>query len=112
MKVRASVKPICPKCKIIKRKRVVRDKLLRMKVGPKVKVTEEDLKAAYTQYTRMESDMDVNCGGIADGVETVEACGQRIFDVIVKTSSGQRSKSEALGFGEAEFAPWPLGAVM
>ncbi|MBN9680961.1 MULTISPECIES: peptidylprolyl isomerase [unclassified Corallococcus] len=38
------------------RKRVVRDKLLRMKVGPKVKVTEEDLKAAYTQYTRMESE--------------------------------------------------------
>jgi peptidyl-prolyl cis-trans isomerase SurA len=38
------------------RKRVVRDKLLRMKVGPKVKVTEEDLKAAYTQYSRLESE--------------------------------------------------------
>ncbi|RKG73324.1 peptidylprolyl isomerase [Corallococcus exercitus] len=38
------------------RKRVVRDKLLRMKVGPKVKVTEEDLKAAYTQYTRLEGE--------------------------------------------------------
>jgi peptidyl-prolyl cis-trans isomerase SurA len=38
------------------RKRIVRDRLLRMKVGPKVKVTEEDLKAAYTQFTRMENE--------------------------------------------------------
>jgi altronate hydrolase len=63
-------------------------------------------------YQRMTDDMDVNCGAIADGTETVEACGRRIFDLILATASGQRSKSEALGFGEAEFAPWQLGAVM
>jgi altronate hydrolase len=54
----------------------------------------------------------VNCGGIADGDETVADCGRRIFELILQTASGQRSKSEALGFGEAEFAPWQLGAVM
>jgi altronate hydrolase len=63
-------------------------------------------------YRRMADDMDVNCGTISDGEETVEACGRRIFDLILKVASGQRSRSEALGFGEAEFAPWPLGAVM
>jgi altronate hydrolase len=63
-------------------------------------------------YRRMPDDMDIDCGGIAEGEETVEACGQRIFDLIVKTASGERSKSELLGFGEAEFAPWTLGAVM
>jgi altronate hydrolase len=63
-------------------------------------------------YQRMSDDMDVNCGGIVDGTETVEECGRRIFDLILQTASGQRSKSEALGFGEAEFAPWQLGAVM
>jgi altronate hydrolase len=63
-------------------------------------------------YRRMADDMDVNCGGIADGEETVEACGRRIFDLILRVASGERSKSEALGFGEAEFAPWMLGAVM
>jgi altronate hydrolase len=63
-------------------------------------------------YQRMSDDMDVNCGGIVDGTETVEACGRRIFELILKTASGERSKSEALGFGEAEFAPWQLGAVM
>jgi altronate hydrolase len=63
-------------------------------------------------YQRMSDDMDVNCGGIVDGTDTVESCGRRIFDLILATASGQRSKSEALGFGEAEFAPWQLGAVM
>jgi altronate hydrolase len=63
-------------------------------------------------YRRMSEDMDVNCGGIADGTDSVEACGQRIFELILATASGARSKSEALGFGEAEFAPWQLGAVM
>jgi altronate hydrolase len=63
-------------------------------------------------YRRMTDDMDVNCGGIADGEETVEACGRRIFELILRVASGEKSKSEALGFGEAEFAPWTLGAVM
>jgi altronate hydrolase len=63
-------------------------------------------------FRRMTDDMDVNCGGIADGEETVEACGRRIFDLILRVASGEKSKSEALGFGEAEFAPWTLGAVM
>jgi altronate hydrolase len=63
-------------------------------------------------YRRMSEDMDVDCGGIADGEETVEACGRRIFDLVLRLASGERSKSEALGFGEAEFAPWTIGAVM
>jgi altronate hydrolase len=63
-------------------------------------------------YERMTDDMDVNCGTIAEGTETVAQVGQRIFDLILATASGQKSKSEELGFGEAEFAPWQLGAVM
>jgi altronate hydrolase len=63
-------------------------------------------------YRRMTEDMDVDCGGIVDGTDTVEACGRRVFDLILETASGRRTSSEALGFGEAEFAPWQLGAVM
>jgi altronate hydrolase len=63
-------------------------------------------------YRRMSDDMDVDAGGIADGEETVEACGRRIFELVLRVASGEKSKSEALGFGEAEFAPWTLGAVM
>jgi altronate hydrolase len=63
-------------------------------------------------YGHMEEDMDVNCGTIVDGSETVEQVGRRIFDLVVATASGRKTKSEALGFGEDEFAPWVVGATM
>ncbi|MGH3321843.1 MAG: UxaA family hydrolase [Streptosporangiaceae bacterium] len=63
-------------------------------------------------YRHMADDMDVNCGVITDGEADVEKVGQRIFDLILATASGQPSKSEELGFGEEEFTPWQLGAVM
>ena len=63
-------------------------------------------------YERMIDDMDLNCGGIADGEDTIERCGQRIFDTILRVASGERTKSESQGFGEAEFSPWQIGAVM
>jgi altronate hydrolase len=63
-------------------------------------------------FKRMEDDMDVNCGTILDGEETVQQCGQRIFDLMLKTASGQPTKSESFDFGGAEFAPWVLGATM
>jgi altronate hydrolase len=63
-------------------------------------------------YQNMEEDMDVNCGTIVDGKETVEAVGARIFELILATASGKPTKSELLGFGEDEFAPWVLGATM
>ena len=63
-------------------------------------------------FTRMEEDMDVNCGTIVDGDETVQQCGQRIFDLILRTASGEPTKSEQFDFGSAEFAPWVLGATM
>ena len=63
-------------------------------------------------YQRMEEDMDVNCGTIVDGTETVEHAGERIFRLVLDTASGRKSKSELLGFGEDEFAPWVVGATM
>jgi altronate hydrolase len=63
-------------------------------------------------FRRMEDDMDINCGTIADGEESVQACGERIFNLILKTASGEATKSEHFDFGAAEFAPWVLGATM
>ena len=50
--------------------------------------------------------------GILDGEATVEQVGARLYQQIVDTASGQPTKSEELGFGDEEFAPWQLGAVM
>ena len=63
-------------------------------------------------FKRMPDDMDINCGTIIEGSETVQACGERIFRLILDTASGKKTKSEEMGFGEDEFQPWSIGAVM
>jgi altronate hydrolase len=63
-------------------------------------------------YERMAEDMDINCGVIADGEKTVQQVGREIFDYMLEIASGRPSKSEALGFGDNEFIPWQVGAVM
>jgi len=63
-------------------------------------------------FRHIEDDMDVNCGTVLDGDETVRQCGERIFDLILRVASGERTKSEEFDFGAAEFAPWVLGATM
>jgi altronate hydrolase len=72
------------------------------------------LKVSTTSslYRRMTDDMDLDAGGILDGRDTIEACGQRIFEALLRVASGEQTRSEAQGFGEAEFAPWQIGAVM
>ena len=69
------------------------------------------LKVATTTtlYDWMRDDMDLNAGTILDGTETVEQVGQRIFVAILAMASGERTKSEAQGIGDEEFAPWILG---
>ncbi len=63
-------------------------------------------------FQRMEDDMDINCGTILDGDETVQDCGQRIFEMMIRTAGGERTKSEMFDAGGAEFAPWVIGATM
>ncbi|MGL4976104.1 MAG: UxaA family hydrolase [Bosea sp. (in: a-proteobacteria)] len=62
-------------------------------------------------YEKMLDDMDINCGDVLDGV-TLEAKGQEIFGKLLRVASGERSKSEQLGYGDAEFVPWQIGATM
>ncbi len=69
--------------------------------------------ATTTQlYDRMPDDMDFNAGAVLDGGATVSELGEALFDDILAVASGRRTKSEEFGFGDEEFAPWQLGAVM
>jgi altronate hydrolase len=63
-------------------------------------------------YRRMGDDMDLDCGPIAEGKASVDEIGRQIFELILATASGQKTKSEELGIGEEEFTPWQIGAVM
>lgn len=63
-------------------------------------------------YSRLSEDMDLNCGDIVTDSVSIEDKGRELFDLIVRVASGERTKSEELGFGGAEFVPWQIGAVM
>jgi altronate hydrolase len=65
-----------------------------------------------TLWQRQEEDMDINCGEIIDGQASVQEMGERIFRLVLATASGERSKSEQHGYGQNEFVPWQVGAVM
>jgi len=63
-------------------------------------------------WQRQEEDIDINCGDIVDGKATIESVGEQIFEMLLATASGQKSKSESFGYGQQEFVPWQVGAVM
>jgi len=55
--------------------------------------------------------MDINGGEVVEG-SSIEEKGQEIFEKILAVASGEKSKSEQLGYGENEFVPWHIGATM
>lgn len=65
-----------------------------------------------TMFNFMKEDMDINCGDIIEGSATIENKGQEILDAIIRTASGEKTKSELFGLGDFEFIPWQVGVVM
>jgi altronate hydrolase len=61
-------------------------------------------------YRRMRDNMDINAGVIADGEESLEAVGRKIFDTVLRVASGERTCAERLG--HKEFVPWRIGPVL
>jgi len=61
-------------------------------------------------YRRMQGNMDINAGRIADGEATVEQLGKEIFETLLRVASGERTHAEELG--HHEFAPWRIGPVL
>jgi altronate hydrolase len=63
-------------------------------------------------YERMTEDMDIDCGVLLSGKVTLQKLGQQIFRRMLEVASGSKTKSEEFGFGDNEFLPWHVGAVM
>jgi altronate hydrolase len=64
-----------------------------------------------SMFNRMEEDMDINAGTIADGTESHEQVAERILARMIEVASGSLTKSEAQGFGDHEFVPWSISAI-
>jgi altronate hydrolase len=63
-------------------------------------------------WQKQADDIDINCGEVIDGAASVDEMGERIFRLMLATASGSKTKSELHGYGQNEFVPWQLGAVM
>ncbi len=63
-------------------------------------------------WLKQEDDIDINCGEVIDGTASIDELGERIFRLMLDTASGRQTKSEMHGYGQNEFVPWQLGAVM
>ncbi|MFC3340640.1 UxaA family hydrolase [Paracandidimonas soli] len=60
-------------------------------------------------YARYTDDMDFDAGPAADGGSSPEAMGERLLAHLLAVASGAPTCGEALGAGENEFVPWPIG---
>jgi altronate dehydratase large subunit len=49
-------------------------------------------------YQQMEDNMDINASTILDGSESLNSVGQRIYESIIDTANGKKTKAEALGY--------------
>ena len=63
-------------------------------------------------WVKQEEDIDLNAGTIVDGSRTVAEVGEELFRMMLDACSGKKTKSELHGYGQSEFIPWYLGAVM
>ena len=63
-------------------------------------------------WRRQEEDMDMNCGDVAEGTETIAQAGERLYAQVLAMASGEKTKSEKFGYGSLEFVPWTMNAIM
>ena len=62
-------------------------------------------------YEHMIDDMDLNAGQVLEGV-ALEEVAAVLLDLLIAVASGQPSKSESQGVGEAEFVPWNVEGTL
>ncbi|TQS73074.1 altronate dehydratase [Rhodobacteraceae bacterium] len=60
----------------------------------------------------MSEDMDIDCGVVVERGVSLPDMGQKIYDLLLDVASGQKTASEEFGYGDNEFVPWKIGAVL
>ena len=63
-------------------------------------------------YERMSGDMDIDAGRVISAGMSVKAVGAEIFEKVLATASGERTKGELAGVGADEVAPWIPSATL
>ncbi|WP_140938241.1 UxaA family hydrolase [Sphingobacterium lumbrici] len=62
-------------------------------------------------FEKMSDIIDVNCGTIIDGEETIEEAAYRILDFVIQVASGE-VQPKAVKLGQDDFIPWRRGVSL
>lgn len=62
-------------------------------------------------YNKMSDVIDINCGPIIDGEETIEETAHRIFNYVIQVASGKVT-AKAVQLGQDDFIPWRRGVSL
>jgi len=62
-------------------------------------------------YNRMPDIIDIDCGSIIEGTETIEQAGERILEYVIAVASGEQQPA-AVRLGQDDFIPWKRGVSL
>jgi len=62
-------------------------------------------------FERMPDIIDINCGTIIEGKETIQQAGERILNFIIKVANGEL-ETKATQLGQDDFIPWKRGVSL
>lgn len=62
-------------------------------------------------YNRMPDIIDINCGTIIDGEETIEEAAYRMLEYVIRVASGEEVP-KAVKLGQDDFIPWRRGVSL
>jgi len=62
-------------------------------------------------YNRMPDIIDINCGTIIEGRESIEEAGERLLRYVIEVASGN-IKPKAVELGQDDFIPWKRGVSL
>lgn len=63
-------------------------------------------------FAHMRDDMDFDAGRVISAGESLQDLADELFEMIVEVASGRATASEEFGYGDNEFVPWTVGAVL
>jgi len=62
-------------------------------------------------YKAMPDIIDINCGTIIEGTETIEQAAERMLDLVIQVASGV-AEPKAVSLGQDDFIPWKRGVSL
>ncbi len=62
-------------------------------------------------YSKMPDIIDINCGTIIEGTETIKQAGERILEYVISVASGQQ-QPKSVQLEQDDFIPWKRGVSL